>query len=288
MQCNKSGCKQQFHVTCAQALGLLCEEAGNYLDNVKYCGYCQHHYSKLVSTWPAISLQFQLGLTLSLWFLQKKGGNVKTIPPYKPVSHNVDTSDPSSSPEKDNEPVPMQLVITSTHYWFRRATNFHFLSFFPCRFHQRRNQPNQLSQSSRLKTALTSPHKGNPHRVAVARMCRRRRNQPHCQHSKAAFHRNNRTLNHNRPTKIKVSAAIRAVRRLTWARIRWMCRAAIAETVSAVAQLQRITAAAKLAANRPAKVRRRQKAHRKNHANQSIRNRRGTTAKTHSPANLII
>ncbi|XP_050360400.1 protein AF-10 isoform X8 [Nymphalis io] len=47
MQCNKSGCKQQFHVTCAQSLGLLCEEAGNYLDNVKYCGYCQHHYSKL-------------------------------------------------------------------------------------------------------------------------------------------------------------------------------------------------------------------------------------------------
>ncbi|XP_053623869.1 protein AF-10 isoform X15 [Plodia interpunctella] len=47
MQCNKSGCKQPFHVTCAQALGLLCEEAGNYLDNVKYCGYCQHHYSKL-------------------------------------------------------------------------------------------------------------------------------------------------------------------------------------------------------------------------------------------------
>lgn len=49
MQCNKSNCKQQFHVTCAQSLGLLCEEAGNYLDNVKYCGYCQHHYGKLVS-----------------------------------------------------------------------------------------------------------------------------------------------------------------------------------------------------------------------------------------------
>ncbi|GBP08179.1 Protein AF-10 [Eumeta japonica] len=37
MQCNKSNCGQQFHVTCAQSLGLLCEEAGNYLDNVKYC-----------------------------------------------------------------------------------------------------------------------------------------------------------------------------------------------------------------------------------------------------------
>lgn len=48
MQCNKAGCKQHFHVTCAQAMGLLCEEAGNYLDNVKYCGYCQYHFSKLV------------------------------------------------------------------------------------------------------------------------------------------------------------------------------------------------------------------------------------------------
>ncbi|XP_069699367.1 protein AF-10 isoform X2 [Periplaneta americana] len=78
MQCNKSGCKQQFHVTCAQALGLLCEEAGNYLDNVKYCGYCQHHYSKL-----------------------KKGGNVKTIPPYKPIPADNGSSD--SSPEKESD-----------------------------------------------------------------------------------------------------------------------------------------------------------------------------------------
>ncbi|KAB7503608.1 Protein AF-10, partial [Armadillidium nasatum] len=47
MQCNRAGCKNHFHVTCAQAMGLLCEEAGNYLDNVKYCGYCQYHYNKL-------------------------------------------------------------------------------------------------------------------------------------------------------------------------------------------------------------------------------------------------
>ncbi|XP_045531017.1 protein AF-10-like isoform X4 [Pieris brassicae] len=91
MQCNKSGCRQQFHVTCAQALGLLCEEAGNYLDNVKYCGYCQHHYSKL-----------------------KKGGNVKTIPPYKPVTHESQSSD--SSGEKEGEASPMATGSgTPTH-----------------------------------------------------------------------------------------------------------------------------------------------------------------------------
>uniref|UniRef100_A0A0A9XE97 Protein AF-10 n=1 Tax=Lygus hesperus TaxID=30085 RepID=A0A0A9XE97_LYGHE len=66
MSCNKAGCKIQFHVTCAQSRGLLCEEAGNYMDNVKYCGYCHHHYTKLV--------------------IKKKGVNVKVIPPYKPVT----------------------------------------------------------------------------------------------------------------------------------------------------------------------------------------------------------
>lgn len=70
MQCNKSGCKQHFHVTCAQSMGLLCEEAGNYLDNVKYCGYCQYHFSKL-----------------------RKGSHVKTIPPYRPVPLEAGTSD---------------------------------------------------------------------------------------------------------------------------------------------------------------------------------------------------
>lgn len=28
--------------------GLLCEEEGPGADNVKYCGYCKHHYNKMV------------------------------------------------------------------------------------------------------------------------------------------------------------------------------------------------------------------------------------------------
>jgi hypothetical protein len=72
MQCNKSGCKQTFHVTCAQGAGLLCEEAGNYQDNVKYCGYCDYHYQRI----------------------NKKV--IKTIPAYKPIPINS----PDTSPEK--------------------------------------------------------------------------------------------------------------------------------------------------------------------------------------------
>lgn len=66
MSCNKSGCKLGFHVTCAQSAGLLCEEAGNYYDNVKYVGYCKHHYSKLVSIFTVIRCSFQCK-TLIFW-----------------------------------------------------------------------------------------------------------------------------------------------------------------------------------------------------------------------------
>ncbi|XP_067649202.1 protein AF-10-like isoform X5 [Haliotis asinina] len=75
MTCNKNGCKQNFHVTCAQAQGLLCEEAGNYGDNVKYCGYCSYHYKKL-----------------------KKDANIKTIPAFKPIPSENAT--PDTTPEK--------------------------------------------------------------------------------------------------------------------------------------------------------------------------------------------
>ncbi|XP_061185914.1 protein AF-10-like [Saccostrea echinata] len=74
MQCNRNGCKMNFHVTCAQAQGLLCEEAGNYGDNVKYCGYCVHHYKKL-----------------------KRDANIKQIPAFKPIPAD------NASPEKGDK-----------------------------------------------------------------------------------------------------------------------------------------------------------------------------------------
>ncbi|GJQ70622.1 hypothetical protein Trydic_g23013 [Trypoxylus dichotomus] len=119
MQCNKAGCKQQFHVTCAQGLGLLCEEAGNYLDNVKYCGYCQHHYSKL-----------------------KKGGNVKTIPPYKPISTENHLSDSSSEKETD---------ISGTANALKASTNQSSSS------NKRKSSSNSKSSTSAAKSSTTAP-----------------------------------------------------------------------------------------------------------------------------------
>ncbi|TSL10157.1 Protein AF-10 [Bagarius yarrelli] len=60
MACNKHGCRQAFHVTCAQFAGLLCEEQGSDADNVKYCGYCKYHYSKLFSSGAAFAYRLNL------------------------------------------------------------------------------------------------------------------------------------------------------------------------------------------------------------------------------------
>ncbi|KAM9296461.1 protein AF-17 [Gastrophryne carolinensis] len=48
MTCNRHGCRQAFHVTCAQNAGLLCEEEAQEEDNVKYIGYCKYHFNKMV------------------------------------------------------------------------------------------------------------------------------------------------------------------------------------------------------------------------------------------------
>ncbi|XP_069093585.1 protein AF-17 isoform X2 [Pleurodeles waltl] len=47
MTCNRHGCRQAFHVTCAQSAGLLCEEEAMEADNVKYIGYCKYHFTKM-------------------------------------------------------------------------------------------------------------------------------------------------------------------------------------------------------------------------------------------------
>lgn len=82
MTCKKGGCKLGFHVTCAQSVGLLCEEAGNHGRNVQYVGYCKHHYSKL-----------------------KKNNSlkIKHIAPYRPQNSTEITVDEFSQESIDND-----------------------------------------------------------------------------------------------------------------------------------------------------------------------------------------
>ncbi|GIZ03908.1 protein AF-10 [Caerostris extrusa] len=104
MQCNKSGCKQYFHVTCAQAAGLLCEEAGNLTDNVKYCGYCHYHYQKLVINQQSSSknkvVPCYASLGMPCLLSPKKDSHIKIIPAFKPIP--ADNATPEPSPEKAN------------------------------------------------------------------------------------------------------------------------------------------------------------------------------------------
>lgn len=60
----------------AQFAGLLCEEQGSDADNVKYCGYCKYHHSKLVSV-PR--LLFVLKLILTTQFKVSGGVSMSKI-----------------------------------------------------------------------------------------------------------------------------------------------------------------------------------------------------------------
>ncbi|NXG21654.1 AF17 protein, partial [Grallaria varia] len=61
MACNRHGCRQAFHVTCAQMAGLLCEEEVLEVDNVKYCGYCKYHFNKMKTSRHSGSSSFIAG-----------------------------------------------------------------------------------------------------------------------------------------------------------------------------------------------------------------------------------
>lgn len=61
----------------AQMAGLLCEEEGPEADNVKYCGYCKHHYNKMVRG-PAF-ITTSLLCTPVLYSLSLKNKNCTSI-----------------------------------------------------------------------------------------------------------------------------------------------------------------------------------------------------------------
>uniref|UniRef100_A0A915JQX3 PHD-type domain-containing protein n=1 Tax=Romanomermis culicivorax TaxID=13658 RepID=A0A915JQX3_ROMCU len=116
MQCNKLGCKAAFHVTwyiddvfsfsfishffisSAQQEGLLCEESGQ-MDNIKYCGYCSHHFKKI-----------------------KKDSNIKVVPPYKPVKLPKMTQNANNT-ESLNALIPSVAALNSN---FAPSTNISY------------------------------------------------------------------------------------------------------------------------------------------------------------------
>ncbi|XP_051894426.1 protein AF-10-like isoform X2 [Pristis pectinata] len=72
MTCNRHGCRQAFHVTCAQMAGLLCEEQGSEIDNVKYCGYCKYHFNKVKKSRHSANTAYDQGLSDSSSHSQDK------------------------------------------------------------------------------------------------------------------------------------------------------------------------------------------------------------------------
>ncbi|XP_077978003.1 protein AF-10-like [Glandiceps talaboti] len=105
MTCNKNGCRQSFHVTCAQMQGLLCEEAGQFTDNVKYCGYCEYHYNKLVRNrdkW----------ITPDAYKHKKDKDTIKTIPAFK--HHYTTTPEKEKVAEKKHEKHKQRKKHTSS------------------------------------------------------------------------------------------------------------------------------------------------------------------------------
>ncbi|XP_051785203.1 protein AF-10 isoform X3 [Erpetoichthys calabaricus] len=133
MTCNKHGCRHAFHVTCAQFAGLLCEEEGSEADNVRYCGYCKYHYSKLNST----SRSFSNSL-YCYPHLQKhkerdkhKPKHRRTVEPVLVPSLTVTTEKTYTSTSTGGSPLPVSLKrLEETAARFTNA-NFQEVSAHP-------------------------------------------------------------------------------------------------------------------------------------------------------------
>ena len=114
MPCNKAGCKAFFHVTCAQAAGLLCEEAGLNNQSIKYCGYCRIHYQKLLSTCQKHFLTKNSN-RFTLVNSNKDYPNIKPIPAFRPIPAEYGSS-------KINTPVLRGLLATDVSSCDDQAT----------------------------------------------------------------------------------------------------------------------------------------------------------------------
>ncbi|XP_066135557.1 protein AF-10 isoform X5 [Saccopteryx bilineata] len=113
MTCNKHGCRQAFHVTCAQFAGLLCEEEGNGADNVQYCGYCKYHFSKLKKSKRGSNRSYDQSLSDSSSHSQDKH-HEKEKKKYKEKEKHKQKH--KKQPEPSQALVPSLTVTTEKTY----------------------------------------------------------------------------------------------------------------------------------------------------------------------------
>ncbi|XP_066240686.1 protein AF-10 isoform X6 [Saccopteryx leptura] len=113
MTCNKHGCRQAFHVTCAQFAGLLCEEEGNGADNVQYCGYCKYHFSKLKKSKRGSNRSYDQSLSDSSSHSQDKH-HEKEKKKYKEKDKHKQKH--KKQPEPSQALVPSLTVTTEKTY----------------------------------------------------------------------------------------------------------------------------------------------------------------------------
>ncbi|XP_073741686.1 protein AF-10 isoform X11 [Callorhinus ursinus] len=118
MTCNKHGCRQAFHVTCAQFAGLLCEEEGNGADNVQYCGYCKYHFSKLKKSKRGSNRSYDQSLSDSSSHSQDKHHEKEKKNFFTPSSLDMETVNKYKEKDKHKQkhkkqPEPSPALVPS-------------------------------------------------------------------------------------------------------------------------------------------------------------------------------